>query len=247
MKFLRCISLTFLSLFYFQFARAQVADSLLQMKFSHLNVGLDYRFCEGKYDRGPNSANFQNFKTSLYGFSLQYQTSFLGNYLLKNNKKIKLGDLLSSSLGLGIYNSKHPEIDIPLATYYNFEFGFGAIWSIHKQHEIGLNLMILKFARDRVSPNRSGSMMMLRYRYSKYTLSVGVEARRDRIFGWLQVFQTALLVPLQYHFQLEYAMLKTKKVGLRIEVLKDAQTTYFQNNIIPQFNINSQLYYGVSF
>ena len=227
--------------------RGQVLpDSVLRMTFSELNLGLDFRASQGNYihiNRGLNQSYF----TNSYGLSARMQSSFVANYLAPNQKRFQIGDLLAGEVATMVLHSNNPDLLSPIGVAYRFEFGLGTIFRISKNQDIGLNLIILKFARDRVSPNISGSFIQLRFRYKRLLVEGGIEARRDRIFGWLQALQPNFYMPMQSHINLTFLCNRNHLLGLRIEWFGNEQSQYMQNNINPKISITARLYYGIYF
>ena len=221
-------------------------DSIFRMTFSELNLGLDFRASEGNYIHIPKSLN-QSYFTNSYGLSARMQSSFVANYLAPNQKRFQIGDLLAGEVATMGLHSNNPDLLSPIGVAYRFEFGLGTIFRINKHQDIGLNLIILKFARDRVSPNISGSFMQLRYRYKRLVVEGGIEARRDRIFGWLQALQPNFYMPIQSHIKLSLLCKRNHSLALRTEWFGNDQNLYLQNNMNTKRSITARLYYGIYF
>lgn len=224
----------------------QQADSIPKLTFGTLNMGFDFRNSNGRYinnNQPPNSS----YDTYLYGFSAQLQSSFVAQYLAPRQGKLQIGDILNGEVGAGYFSTDNRDITIPLATYYRFDFGLGTILKLNKNNEIGVNLILLKFARDRVSPNISGSLLQLRYRYKRLVIEAGIEARRDRIFGWLQAVQPYFPIPIQYHAHLSLLQANNRTSGIKLECLSDKNNAYLQNNMNPMFYFTLRVYHGIYF
>jgi hypothetical protein len=212
--------------------------------FFDLNVGPDVRYFRGGYQ--TDSSN--RFTNHAYLITARMQHSFLGNYILdKAFKKFRFGDILAGELSPGFIVDKPGHSTTPWIAY-RFELGFGAIWSINTKNEIGLTLTLLKFARDRVAPNISGSNIMLRYRYGRIVVEGGIEARRDRIFGWLLFFNKGNELPVQYTFTSRYLIDKKRNLGVRCEFMSGE---FGRNYINDQFILKNlwslKLFYGIYF
>ena len=221
-------------------------DSSIQMTFSELNVGLDFRASRGNYIHVSKGFN-QSYLTNSYGLSARMQSSFIANYLTPNQKRFQIGDVLAGEVATMVLHSNNPDLHSPIGVAYRFEFGLGTIFRINKNQDIGLNLIILKFARDRVSPNISGSFIQLRYRYKRLLVEGGIEARRDRIFGWLQALQPNFYMPIQSHIKLSLLCNRSHILGLRAEWFGNEQNLYLQNNMNTKLSITARLYYGIYF
>ena len=194
----------------------QMEDSLSKMTLSHVTIGLDYRHSNGNYIINLNSINKPYYSNS-YGIVARMQSSIIANYLTKQRRFI-IGDVLAGEVGSIFMETSNPDIKNNIGFTYRFEFGLGTIFRINKKQDIGLNLIILKFTRDRVSPNISGSFVALRYRYRSVLMNVGIEARRDRIFGWIQALQPNFYMPMQYNFEISWLCRMQRLIGLRLEV-----------------------------
>lgn len=223
----------------------QMEDSLSKMTLSHVTIGLDYRHSNGNYIINLNSINKPYYSNS-YGIVARMQSSFIANYLTKQRRFI-IGDVLAGEVGSIFMETSNPDIKNNLGFTYRFEFGLGTIFRINKKQDVGLNLIILKFARDRVSPNISGSFVALRYRYRSVLLNVGIEARRDRIFGWIQALQPNFYMPMQYNFEISWLCRMQRLIGLRLEVMSDEQNNYLQNNMNTHQSITARIFYGINF
>jgi hypothetical protein len=211
-----------------------------RMGFFDINVGFNY-----SHARGEAISSSSSFNNNGQGLSVRMQSSFIGNYLADPNKRIRVGDLLAGELAVGrVYQGAASSSDVWLA--YNFEFGFAAIATLSNKSDIGLTLNLLKFVRDRISPNVSGSNILLRFRYNKIMAEGGIESRRDRMFGWLTTITTNSQFPLQYTFTGRYLLDKNKNLGARFEI---ASTT--KDYILGQLNYRDwwtlRLFYGLYF
>lgn len=236
----------YLLLLYQSALAQQHIDSIPKLTFGTLNFGFDFKNSNGRYinfNQPPNSS----YDTYLYGFSAQLQSSFVAQYLAPRQGRFQVGDLLNGEVGAGFFSTDNRDIAMPLATYYRFDFGLGTIFRVNKNNDLGLNLILLKFARDRVSPNISGSLLQLRYRYKRLVLEAGIEARRDRIFGWLQALQPNIKIPMQYHAHISFLQANSRISGIRLEYLSDKNNEYLQNNMNPMFYFTLKVYHGLYF
>lgn len=221
-----------------------LAQSQPTLPYQQFSVGVDYRALKGKC---VDTSSFQGLQTKLFGISAQFESSFIIGSLSKKKRRFLVGDLLHSQLGLGYYQTNNRDIQSAILPYYLFEFGLRSIFKINANNDLGADLLLLSFGRDRVSPNTSGSAAMLRYRYKRHIVAVGVKARRDRIFGWLQQYiSNRLLIPPQYICSYSY-LFKSCIIGLNLDYMYDKQYSYTQFNINPLYNYNIRLFYGICF
>ncbi len=128
--------------------------------------------------------------------------------------KIKVVDLLASELSIGDFYSSNPKEKSGIWIAYKFEFGVGTIFKVNQHNEIGVNFILLKFARDKVSPNISGSGILLKYRFENWQIEGGVESRRERMFGYL------MPKPVQYILNFKYLIDGNSNFGIRLETLR---------------------------
>jgi hypothetical protein len=243
----------FLSMLQSGLATAQGNDSLkvpseFSMGFFDLNLGADLRNFKGAHVENP-TASFIN---KAYFLTARMQSSFLHNYIFSNRlKRIRFGDVLAAELSPGIILEKPDKNFIP-GIAYRFEFGFGTIISINNKNDVGLTLTLLKFARDKVSPNISGSNILLRYRYGRLMAEGGIETRRDRIFGWLNYFNINNHLPVQYTFTTRCLLGSGKNIGFRFEYMlaksgSETVPNYMYENVIFKELWSLKLFYGIYF
>jgi hypothetical protein len=219
-------------------------SDLRRMGFFDLNAGPDIRYFKGTYATNP-SVHFVN---SAYVISARMQNSFLGNYIFDNRfKKFRLGDVLAAEFSPGMVYDKPAKSFTPLIAY-RFEFGFGSILSLNSKNDIGLTFTLLKFARDRVSPNISASNILVRYRLGRFLAEAGIEARRDRIFGWLNFFKRNNQLPVQYTFTGRYLISNKKNIGFRLEhMCGTIGRNYINDKISLKALWSLKLFYGIYF
>ena len=212
------------------------SDQKTKMGFYEMNFGMD-----GRYAQYSNASSLIETKTNAaFGISGRMQSSFAG-YFNRHNKFL-IGDLLSAELAAGGLSSYYSNAISNIWLSYRFEFGLGMIYRINKKNDVGLNLMLLRFASDKVSQNMSGSSVVIRYRYSKVMIEGGVETRRDRIVGWINDIQSN--IPLQGTLSCKYLLNEKKNAGIRCEFLPAKITVNNEsfNNIL-----SIRLFYGIYF
>jgi hypothetical protein len=213
------------------------------MGFFDLNIGPDLRYFRGAIVR--DSSHFNN---RAYLITARMQHSFLGNYILDNaGKRFRFGDILAGEISPEMVSDKPSQSFTPWIAY-RFEFGFGAILAINKNNDVGITLTILKFARDRVSPNISGSNILIRYRFRRIMAEGGIESRRDRIFGYLLYFNKDNLLPVQYTFTSRFLIDNKKHIGIRFEYMSDRAGKNYINETMTLRNLWSlKIFYGIYF
>ena len=217
---------------------------ILRMGFFDLNLGINWN-----RSWGESISNKSTFHERAVGLSLRMQSSFIDNYLTKSNRRIRFGDILAAEIAAGkIGPAGEDRWNVWLA--YRFEFGFATVAKLTDESDIGLTLTLLKFARDRISPNVSGSNILLRYRRGRMMAEGGMEARRDRIFGWLTYFTTVSQFPLQYTITARY-LFETEEtygvnLGLRFE-LANASSDYILGDLNYEGWWTLRLFYGIYF
>jgi hypothetical protein len=201
-------------------AHLMIKDSIQKrLGFGDFHIGPDIRHAKGSF---PISKAGQSGKISstAAGITGRLQSSFIRNYLLAHkNSRFSAGDVLAAEMSLGGLSANSPTEDSGIWLAYRFEFGFGAVYKISKNQEIGITLTLLRFSRDRVSQNISGSSLSVRYRYSSIVAEAGLESRRERIAGWLFPLMGSTTVPLQYQFTMRYLLSRLRNTGIRTEWL----------------------------
>jgi hypothetical protein len=206
-----------------------------KMGFYDMNLGIDFRYSQ--YNSSSNSTVKNNIAG---GISERLQSSFLGH--LKKDKKFVIGDLLSAELAQGMISSNYSNAHSSLWLSYRFQFGVGMIYRFNTMNDLGLNIMLLEFARDDVSPNISGSNILLRYRHSKCIFETGLAARRGRVFGWITAIPENN--PMQLMTNFRYLINEKKNIGIRAEWFpyKLTEGTEYFNNIT-----SIRFFYGIYF
>jgi hypothetical protein len=211
-----------------------------KMGFFDLNIGADVRQAS-KWDLEKNNELFNN---SGAGVTARMQSSFIANHLIDFTKrKLIFGDVLAGELSGGVLI--HDKRTVSFNPGYRFEFGFGLIKKINARNDLGLTLTMLKFGRDNVSPNFSGSNFLIRYRFSRIMAEAGIEARRSRIIGWTDLFNKKAF-PVQYLLVLRYLLPGNKNMGMRIEYLTNNINIYDEDlNMHKVFSL--KIFYGIYF
>lgn len=180
-----------------------------RLKIGDLNGGLDTR-----YLTTSDSSHTQQYNTYTGGLSFRYQSSIVFNYFDRRNKRFKIGDLLSGEISAGYMNSADPVQKIPFWFAYRFEIGLATIYRISEHSNIGVNLILLRFARDFVTQNISGSGIDLRWRLKRVIVEGGIDNRGLRIVGYVTNANDERNMG---HIGLRYLLGTDKNVGLRME------------------------------
>ena len=148
-----------------------------------------------------------NFGVSAFGRVMA--STALNFFQFRKNKDFRWGDVFIAESRLGFRNqqieqSKH------LLLAYQFSVGLMANYLVSPDHEVGLMLVPLKFASDKVAPNVSGSFWAIRYANKNMAVTFQQESRSLSFLGWLVA---STLNPHQYTIEL----LLKKKYGMRAE------------------------------
>jgi hypothetical protein len=213
-----------------------------RMGFFDLNIGPDYRQAHGIYDNTTTAVHYPYHATAV-GWTGRMQSSFLGNFILSDRKgKLKIGDVLAAEASLGGLTTGNPNEKSGIWLAYRVEFGGALIWHANKNNDAGITFTLLKFSRDKVSPNVSGSGITFRYRYRKFQAEAALEVRRERIAGYLMPH-----VPLQFAGTLRYLLNKRNNLGVRFESLSGNRNTLFTDNLQVQRIWSLKLFYGIYF
>ncbi len=227
----------------------QKADSLgMKQKtdphlgFFDLNVGLDLKNGQGLT---PES----HYSRTGWGASARMQNSFVANYIYNPAKKYKLkvGDFMAAEVGTGFVTGQGYGQQYALLLAYRFDFGIMGVMRLNDHNELGLTITALQFGRDRISPNISGSNILVRYRYRRLAAQAGLEGRRDRMFGWLNSLSSSYYMPMQYIAELRYLFAAGKNIGARLEVLSDKKSIYYSDNVLYNKIISVRIFYGIYF
>jgi hypothetical protein len=217
-------------------------DSLSRIKpmgLFDLNGGADFRSARVRNDI-PFANEFTNLAS---GFSGRMQSSVRWSYrALTPGRKFEWGDILAGEVYIGKLSSVSPHQTGNLWLAYKFEFGLGGRLRINDHSEAGVNLILLKFSRDNVSGNFSGSGITGRYRYKRAMIEAGAEARQDRVLGVLIDIQKK--IPLQYAFTGRYLLKRGRNIGLHLELLP---ATFAQDGMAYSKTWSLSLFYGIYF
>jgi len=229
---------------------AQVKNDSLNRKqnsdphlgFFDLNVGLDLKNGQGFSPESP-------YYRWGWGVSARMQNSFVANYIYNPAKKyrIKIGDFMAAELGTGFVTGQGYGQESALLLAYRFDFGAMGVIRINDKNELGLTITALQFARDRISPNISGSNILVRYRYCRFVLQGGLEGRRDRVFGWINSLSPSYDIPMQYIAEVRYLFAPGKNIGARVEVLSDKNSIYISDGVLYNQIISVRVFYGIYF
>jgi hypothetical protein len=212
------------------------------MGFFELNIGADTRHATGLLTSIDGSGRLPYAATAV-GLTGRMQSSFIGNILFPGKeRKFKAFDLLTGELSLGGLTTGNPNETSGTWLAYRFDFGGGMVYRLNEHNDMGLGLMLLKFARDKVSPNISGSGIALRYRCYKMQAEAGVEARRERMFGYLMKD-----APVQWTAALRYLFNGKKSAGIKMEMLSGSRNFLKVGNIEVHQVWSLRLFYGIYF
>lgn len=202
-------------IFYFLFISSLFSQesvvSNYKLRVGDLNLGLDTR-----------SLNTRDslflYQTYVGGISLRYQSSILLGYCLKKpDKRFKVGDILSSEISVGYMQSNDPVQKLPVWFAYRFEMGAAFLYSFNQSTEVGLNLILLRFSRDFVTQNMSGSAIEVRARWKRMVVEAGVDSRQLRILGPPVPYFNQEEENNMHHLGFRYFLNGEKNLGFRVE------------------------------
>ena len=211
--------------------------SKYRLRVGDLNFGIDSRFLT-TFDSAANS----NFHTSVEGLTLRYQSSIILQHFDKlPERKFKVGDLLSAEIAAGFMQSNDPIQKLPIWFAYRFEMGAAFIYRFSNNFDANINLIILRFARDYVTQNISGSGIDLRLRYKRIIAEAGLGSRQLRILGFPTPYFDKSEEQNVSVLGLRYLISSDKNIGLRIELLDKNISTNREGLM------NLRIYYGKYF
>lgn len=181
---------------------------------AELGVNYAYAFSNNwAVERSPDQSiryfrdQRNNFGVSVFG---RVMTSTALNFFgFREDKRFRWGDVFVAETRLG-FRRRQIEKSNHLLMGYLFSVGLTANYLLNPENEIGLILVPLKFASDRVSPNVSGSYVAIRYGNRQFAATFRYESRDLSFAGWLVA---PTLNPRQYTLE----VLFKKKYGCRIE------------------------------
>lgn len=214
---------------------AQDSTQAYRLKVADLNMGLDTRFLHTLQD----SATPSYYSTTTQGLSFRYQSSVILQALTKYpGKRFKIGDLLSGEMAGGVMQSNDPVQKIPFWFAYRFEMGMVMQYRFSQKVELGMNLILLRFARDYVTQNVSGSALDLRLRVHHLIFEGGIDNRVLRIFGYVA---NANDEANMRHLGFRYLLSPDRNIGARLEWLGKSRSANGDGVL------NLRVYWGKSF
>ena len=219
-----------------------------KLKFTELNIGIDGR--NGYYKiLIPSTSKYsnKNYQQSSTGFSAKIQSSFFGDYILKEKqKKFKYGDIFSGEIGLGYFKSD--STGSTLRFNYRFDLGVAFTQIINPNNEFGLTYCYLRFTNDGIVPNGSGSSITVRYRYKNLIIEPTLESHRDRAIGWVMgLIDKNNTVTLKGGITLKYFIKENTQVGIRYEEMPINGNKYIAKNQESQSFKSLRIFYGITF
>jgi hypothetical protein len=203
-----------------------------------LNAGANFRSAHMSNDISPGNS----FINQASGFSGRMQSSIRWSYRAIRPRKFMWGDILSGEVYIGKLSSSMPHQSGDVWVAYKFELGIGGRLTISKNSDVGLNLILLKFARDNVSGNFSGSGITGRYRYKRAMIEAGAEARQDRALGVLIDIQKK--DPLQLTFTGRWLLKGRRNIGVNLETLP---AMFSENGVDYSKTWSLRIFYGIYF
>lgn len=199
--------------FVFTFAFTQAQDSLFvrKMTFSELNIGLEYRKSQITTNKTENGA--------FGGIFASIQHSFFHTIFKHKQKgRFLFGDLIFGQLSTGYVDNTKPSKFQGLWATYNFSLGVGIIYRLHKNHDFGLNLRLLRFEKEITTSFFSGSSIMLRYRFKSFQTELELASPSALWVGWAQNFGNYNQAK-QLGLTFKYIFKPNFNVGLQTEIL----------------------------
>ena len=150
---------------------------------------------------------------------------------------------MAAELGTGFVTGLGYGPQSALLLTYRFDFGVMGVMRINDKNELGLTITALQFARDRISPNISGSNILIRYRFCRFVAQAGLEERRQRVLPIAPTGQ----IPLQYIGEIRYLFALGKNIGVRLEILSNKKNSYFMDGVLYNQIISVRVFYGIYF
>jgi len=219
-----------------------------KLGFHELSAGIDARSATFMKWQDKSQYTFEtDRKTAQYaGVSARFITSFLATCYANKITKWRIADVLTGELGFGWAQSNYQPVKGGFFPTYDFSLGFGGIYRINQNNDIGLNFGMLRFARSLQSKNFSGCNVYLRYRYGKIFVDLGLESWYEFYYTWIYILNSRHN-PLQLTAALRYAFNEKQLVGVRLEnnSIYDAKPHLTQYGKEQYWNI--RIFYGIYF
>jgi hypothetical protein len=208
------------------------------MGLSDFTLGVNERMAHVQ-DSVPGN----KFVNSAFGVSARMQSSILWSYKSPDNtRRFMWGDILAAEVFAGQLTTGFSHQTKGIWVAYSFEFGFGGRFKINNNSEAGLNVILLKFSKDNVSGNVSGSGITARYRVRRILAEAGAEARHDRVLGIAT--DLSRKIPLQTNLTARYLLKKGRNIGINLSTL---QSNYLQDGISYSRTWSLKIFYGIYF
>jgi hypothetical protein len=175
------------------------------------------------------------------GISVRMQSSILWSVRARN-KAFTWGDILGAELFAGTLSTHLPHESGNAWIAYQFDFGFGGRLRLGRNSEAGVNVLLLKFSRDNVTGNISGSGVTGRYRYKRLLAEAGLVARHERALGVLTDIRDKISV--QQAWTLRYLFRSGRNLGVTAETLSGH---YHQDEFLYSKIWSVKIFYGIYF
>jgi hypothetical protein len=208
----------------------------------YVGIALDYRNGTGKY---PNLEN--NYQSNMMGMCLQMQTYLLEKLINQKKKRWIWSDFLYGKVGIAKYHGNHVDIMSQALFYYQFNWGFYGKWQQNHQQDWAIEWSLLNFAIDKISPNISGSSIMLSHRYQRWVIKIGTTARRDRIAGWIKIADKNFQIPMLYHVGMGYKFKQSHMLQIQVDWSAANRLNYTENNMKPISQLYINAGYAIGF
>lgn len=132
--------------------------------------------------------------------------------------------MISGQLSAGYLQTNQPKNFNGIWATYHFSLGAGCIFRLHPNHDLGLSLKALSFAKEINSIFFSGSSIMLRYRFKSILTEFELASPSQLFIGWASeinnpyhTFQSSLVIKylysnkFQFGFQMQHLPFANKK------------------------------------
>lgn len=218
------------------------------MGFGELSVG----YIQSIYNQSSNvlysDTGKSYFKESIAnGFSVRMQLSFVDWWKNRDSRRWEWADILAGQMAVGYIAKKDEAWKGAFWYSYMFDAGVGSKFKITPNHDIGLNVILLKVGTDFQGTYFIGSNVTLRHRLFRWQQDVSVETRQDRFLGIFWIFQGWYYNPLQITWQVKYLLDGQRQLGLKVEYYSSSLTRHLEKVPLLENQVTWRIFYGKYF